>query len=105
MALATADIHVKIDPLIKKKAEGKFRKAGITMSEFINLELRRVVRDERMIDRVIDEALPENLRINSESELEVFLDRRIKRQKFTSDYYTVEQAKDKIMRGEMEMVK
>lgn len=77
MALATADIHVKIDPLVKRKAERKLKKAGITMSEFINLSLRRVVRgDEAVMDQVIDEALPENLRITSEEELVKFLEKR-----------------------------
>ena len=77
MALATADIHVKIDPLVKKKAERKLRLAGMTMSDFINLELRRVARDDFIAtERVIDEALPENLRIGSEKELIDFLHKR-----------------------------
>ena len=70
MALATADIHVKIDPLVKRQAEQKLRLVGMTMSDFINLELRRVARDDSIAaEKVIDEALPENLRIESEKEL------------------------------------
>ena len=76
MALATADIHVKIDPFVKRKAEERFKDAGITMSDFINLELRRVIRDDEAVDKIMDEALPENLRISSDEELIAFLRKR-----------------------------
>ena len=105
MALATADIHVKIDPLVKKKAEKKFKQAGITMSDFINLELRRVIRDEKAVEKVVDEALPENLRINSEQELKEFLEKRMAQHTKDGRYYTIEQIEEKIKRGEMEVVK
>ena len=78
MALATADIHVKIDPFVKSKAEEKFKEAGITMSDFINLELRRIIRDDEPVEAIIDEALPENMRIGSEEELIAFLKKREK---------------------------
>ena len=78
MALATADIHVKIDPLVKRKAEKKLREAGITMSDFINLELRRIIRDDESVEVVVDKALPENMRIGSEEELIAFLKKREK---------------------------
>ena len=78
MALATADIHVKIDPLVKSKAEKKFKEVGITMSDFINLELRRIIRDDKAVETVVDEALPENMRISSEEELIAFLEKREK---------------------------
>ena len=89
MALATADIHVKIDPMVKKKAERKFKAAGITMSDFINIELRKVVRGDRKVEKVIDEALPENLRIESEEQLKRLLEKRI--EKDGGKYYTSEE--------------
>ena len=92
MALATADIHVKIDPLVKRKAEKKFKEAGITMSDFINLELRRIIRDDEPVEAVVDEALPENMRIGSEEELIAFLEKREKDDKGVR--YTSKQMKD-----------
>ena len=80
MALATADIHVKIDPMVKKKAERKFKAAGITMSDFINIELRKVVRGDRKVEKVVDEALPENLRIESEEQLIELLKKRLEKE-------------------------
>ena len=92
MALATADIHVKIDPLVKKKAEAKFKEIGITMSDFINLELRRVIKDDGVAERIVDESLPENLRINSTKELIAFLEKREKEDNGVR--YTSEQMKE-----------
>ena len=76
MALATADIHVKIDPLVKKKAEKKFKEIGITMSDFINLELRRIIREDKAAAEIVDEALPDNLRISSVDDLVALLQKR-----------------------------
>ena len=76
MALATADIHVKIDPLVKKKAEKKFKEIGITMSDFINLELRRIIREDKPAAEIVDEALPDNLRISSVDDLVALLQKR-----------------------------
>ncbi|MBQ3476218.1 type II toxin-antitoxin system RelB/DinJ family antitoxin [Candidatus Saccharibacteria bacterium] len=76
MALATADIHVKIDPLVKKKAEKKFKEIGITMSDFINLELRRIIREDKAAAEIVDEALPDNLRITSVDDLVTLLRKR-----------------------------
>ena len=76
MALATADIHVKIDPLVKKKAEKKFKEIGITMSDFINLELRRIIREDKAVAEIVDEALPDNLRISSVDDLVALLQKR-----------------------------
>jgi addiction module RelB/DinJ family antitoxin len=76
MALATADIHVKIDPLVKKKAEKKFKEIGITMSDFINLELRRIIREDKAAAEIVDEALSDNLRIASVDDLVALLRKR-----------------------------
>ena len=76
MALATADIHVKIDPLVKKKAEKKFKEIGITMSDFINLELRRIIREDKPAAEIVDDVLPDNLRISSVDDLVALLQKR-----------------------------
>ena len=91
MALATADIHVKIDPTVKKKAERKLKAAGITMSEFINMQLRRVVRGDQRVEEVMDESLPENLRIGSEEQLIELLKKRLERDEKEKKYSTPEE--------------
>ena len=48
MALATADIHVKIDPKVKKDSEKILKEIGISMSDLINITLRKVIREKRV---------------------------------------------------------
>ena len=40
MALATADIHIKVDPAVKREAEKNLKSYGISMSDLINVTLR-----------------------------------------------------------------
>lgn len=87
MALATADIHVKIDPKIKKDSEKVLKEIGISMSDLINITLRKVIREKRVdMDIVARERLPENLRIETKEQLVDFLDKRERKsdQKYTS---------------------
>lgn len=43
MATSYADIHVKVDPTIKQESEKVLNKIGISMSDLINMTLRRVI--------------------------------------------------------------
>ena len=77
MALATADIHVKIDPKVKKDSEKILKEIGISMSDLINITLRKVIREKRVdMDIVAKERLPENLRIETKEQLLDFLSER-----------------------------
>lgn len=96
MALATADIHVKIDPIIKKRAERKLRDAGLTISDFVNIELRKVIRGKPVTTDINDGASPRNLSISSEAELISLLKERLEREEKSSHYYTLEQAREKL---------
>jgi addiction module RelB/DinJ family antitoxin len=87
MALATADIHVKIDPKVKKDSEKILKEIGISMSDLINITLRKVIREKRVdMDIVTKERLPENLRIETKEQLVGFLNKREQEsdQKYTS---------------------
>ena len=91
MALATADIHVKIDPKVKKDSEKILKEIGISMSDLINITLRKVIREKRVdMDIVAKERLPENLRIETKEQLIDFLNEREQKkeqkkdQKYTS---------------------
>ena len=98
MAVATADIHIKIDPQVKSEAEENFKKCGTTMSRFINDVLRSFNHDFKQNSREIEGyVIPENLRIESRKQLINILEKRI-----SSDngiYYTIEEAKEKISGG------
>lgn len=102
MALATADIHVKVDPAIKKQAEEKFKEDGITMSDFININLRQYLRSGRVSTNTERLDLPENLRIGSHKELEEFLKKRLAENEKNNKYYTIEQIREEIAVGRLE---
>lgn len=77
MSLATADIHVKVTPELKASSEEVLSEIGISMSDLVNMTLKKLTRDRRIpfatnIDR---EALPENLRVDSEAEMVAHLRR------------------------------
>lgn len=100
MALATADIHVKVDPAIKKRAEKKFKKDGITMSDFVNIKLRGYLRGDNIFPQRNEAELPENLRITTREELEAFLDKRLAENEEKNQYYTVDQIREELVTNE-----
>ena len=95
MATTQASIHVKVDPEIKTKSEYILNKIGISMSDLINMTLRRVIHERRLpfdttvdtddIDDVINNAiatadsstLPECLNIHTEEELITLVESRL----------------------------
>ena len=98
MAVATADIHIKIDPRVKREAEKNFSKCGTTMSRFINDVLRSFNRDFKENREEIERySIPENLRIETREQLVSMLEKRV-----ASDdgkYYTLDEAKAKVLGG------
>ena len=98
MAVATADIHIKIDPRVKREAEKNFTKCGITMSRFINDVLRSFNRDFKENKVEIEKySVPENLRIETHEQLVNILEKRIKTDE--GKYYTLDEAKQMVMGG------
>lgn len=76
MALATADIHIKVEPEIKTSSEKVLKEIGISMSDLINMTLRKLIRDKTVPFDITAEAAPENLRINTKEQLIRFLEVR-----------------------------
>ena len=101
MALATADIHVKVDPAIKKRAEKKFKEDGITMSDFINIKLRGYLRGDSVLAAADKRNLPENLRIETKEELEAFLKKRLAEDEEANKYYTIAQIEEELAEGKL----
>ena len=95
MALATADIHVKVDPKVKKESEKNLKEFGLTMSDLINITLRGFNREKRIpFDATIRRDLPENLRIETEEQLVEFLERREEYNREHPESYTSSQMRD-----------
>ena len=77
MATTYADIHVKVNKDIKEESEEILGAIGISMSDLINMTLRRVVY-ERQIPfntRIERNEAPAELKVNTREELDELLDR------------------------------
>ena len=76
MATAQADIHIKVEPTIKTRSELVLNKIGISMSDLINMTLRRVIYEQRIPfdTRVADQLAPSDLQILSQSDFAKRLD-------------------------------
>lgn len=98
MAIATADIHIKIDPRVKTEAEKNFAKCGTTMSRFINDALRSFNSNFKENNAEYEKySVPENLRIETREQLVNILRNRILAD--GSTYYDVAEAKEIILGG------
>lgn len=99
MAIATADIHIKVDPRVKTEAERNLKKYGISMSDLINVTLRGFNRERRMPYDATRRELPENMRIENREQLIAFIEKRLSEDDGTR--YTIEQVREDIMQGRL----
>ncbi len=77
MANIMADVHVKVDKKIKNESEEVLKKIGISLSDLVNMTLRRVVYERRIPfeTKIVEEELPENMRIKTKEELIEYLEK------------------------------
>lgn len=105
MTKAQARIQVRVDQDVKEQSEEILGKIGISMSDLINMTLRRVIYERRIpfdtavengadnLDLKIDyndPNLPECMRIRTEEELDAFLEKRI-REDTDAPTYSIEE--------------
>lgn len=77
MTTTYADIHVKVNKEVKEESEKILNLIGISMSDLINMTLRRVVYERRIPfdTRIERDEVPEDLKISTREELNMLLDR------------------------------
>ena len=77
MVTAYADIHVKVNKEVKEESEKILNSIGISMSDLINMTLRRVVYERQIpfSTRLERNEAPKDLKINTREELDMLLDR------------------------------
>ena len=89
MAIATADIHVKVDPMVKECSESVLEQIGISMSDLINMTLRRVIYERNIpFDTKVDEKMPACMSIKTEDELLRFLDKAVETNETSEESYS-----------------
>jgi len=96
MATAMADIHVKVNPEVKKASQELFDQIGISMSDAINMMLKRSILERRIpFDTFIPgENAPECMKINSKAGLEAFVDKAIKENEKSGISYSQEEIEE-----------
>ena len=96
MATAMADIHVKVNPEVKKASQELFDQIGISMSDAINMMLKRSILERRIpFDTFIPgENAPECMSISSKEELEAFLDKALEENEKSGVSYTQEEIEE-----------
>ena len=95
MATALDDIHVRVEPKLKKESIKVLNELGVSMSDFVTMNLRQVVRD-KTIHFEIDEndpKLPENMRIKTKEEFYDYIDKAIDYNEKHPKTYTIEESK------------
>ena len=105
MATAMADIHVKVNPEVKKASQELFDQIGITMSDAINMMLKRSILERRIpFDTFIpgDDA-PRNMKIDSVEQLKAFLDESAEKNRESGKYYTREEVEEMLKVGRVEV--
>lgn len=69
--MAVATIHVRVKPEVKEGSEKILEKIGITMSDFVNMSLKRLIFEERIpfSTRISDSRIPENMRVENKEHM------------------------------------
>lgn len=77
--MAITDIHVKVDSGVKNESEKVLKGIGISVSDLINMTLRRVIYERRIPfdTQLPDFEMPDELSVSSEEELRELIENRL----------------------------
>lgn len=96
MVNTMADVHVKVNKDIKVESEKVLKQIGISLSDLVNMTLRRVVYERRIPfdTRIESREMPENLTIETKEQLEALVKKSIEND--TGKYYGIDEIKERI---------
>lgn len=97
--MVMANIHVKVDSEIKAETESVLEQIGVSMSDLVNMTMRRVIIERRIpFDTTVpDIEMPDKMTIKTEKEWQKLIDKRIKND--DGSRYTIQEVR-KILRPE-----
>lgn len=76
MASTYADLHIKVNPEIKTESEKILDQIGISMTDLVNMTLRRLIRERQIpFSTRVEEDIPESLRVDTKEQLLERLDK------------------------------
>ena len=104
MAVALADIHVKINPDIKSQSEEILGKIGISMSNLINMTLRQVIYQKRIpFETSLEYEMPRCMQLRTEGEIKKYLEENLAKDFDNPKTYPQEEIENMFHVGEAEV--
>ncbi len=102
--MATTDMHVRVDEDVKNETERILKELGLTISDLVNITMRRTIR-ERGIPfeaklSIAGENLPENMKVDSIEDLKRLIDESIEGD--TGIRYSMDEVRGHILAREKE---
>lgn len=103
MATAQANIHVRVNPEVKRDSEKILKEIGISMSDAVNMMLRGIIRKKGLPFEVSleEEKMPGYVKIESVDDLRAYID-EVSEKNAKSKTYTYDEAKKILEVGRME---
>lgn len=94
--MAVATIHVRVKPEVKEGSEKILEKIGISMSDFVNMSLKRLIFEERIpfSTRISDNKVPECMRVENKEQMIKLIDEAFEADDGT--YYTFDEILDEL---------
>ena len=92
MATKTADLHIRINPALKKQAEDYFERAGVTTSQALEQFLVWTVKHQKTPMRLKKKANIPDLSVMTREEIEAMLEAS-EREVKAGKYYTVNEVR------------
>lgn len=94
--MAVATIHVRVKPEVKAGSEKILEKIGISMSDFVNMSLRRLMFEEQIpfSTRISDVRIPENMRVENKEHMIKLMKEAVDND--NGNYYTMDEIFDEL---------
>lgn len=95
--MTTTDIHIRIDKDVKEDSESILRELGITISDLVNMTLRKTIRQRGIpfdVDLDTTKRIPKNMRVETKEELMALIE-----ESFANDdgtRYSIQEVKEHI---------
>lgn len=94
--MAVSTIHVRVDADVKTGSERILEKIGISLSDFVNMSLKRLLIEEQIpfSTQVGEDRVPENMRVESKEHLMRLIKKAVDEDDGT--YYTMNEIREEL---------
>lgn len=100
--MATTDIHVRVDSGVKSESEKILKEIGITISDLVNMTLRKTVRERGIPFEAKLSEMPQNMRVETKDDIIRLIDEGIEQDRGIR--YSLEEVREHIAKREKEII-